>query len=164
MQTTPSKSKRSLTFQSPSQSPSSKREIQIGYILDVTSILKKGSYYCIQFQNEENNAESLIVYNCKIHQSLQHFEGSGDPVKLQVLRQNDTLKVGSFCHVYQAFPSDVAFPLNSSLNVIFYCFLIFLFLLFHSFLIFLSFFFLFLFSLVPFILFSYFFFINRGST
>ena len=116
MQTTPSKSKRSLTFQSPSQSPSSKREIQIGYILDVTSILKKGSYYYIQFQNEENNAESLIVYNCKIHQSLQHFEGSGDPVKLQVLRQNDTLKVGSFCHVYQAFPSDVAFPLNPSLK------------------------------------------------
>ena len=84
-------------------------EIQLGYILDNSSILK-GSYYYIQLQNQENNAAPVIAYNTEIQGTMKNFEKSGDPVMLEVVRSDDgKMKVSSYCNVFQAFPLDVAF-------------------------------------------------------
>ena len=121
MQTPPSK--RALDFGSPSQSPSpsqssssSKKVLVVGYVLDVTAIMK-GYYFYIQLQDDADNAALIPVYNSKIHPTFTQFEASGDPIKVEVFKQDDgKMKVGSYGHAYPAAPTEVCFPLNSSLK------------------------------------------------
>ena len=57
-----------------------------------------------------------MVYNSKIHETLKQFEASGAPAKLQVIRQDDSIKMGTYSQVNPAFPGDIDFPLNSQLR------------------------------------------------
>ena len=111
--------KRSLSFGSPSSSRSpseSKKTTVVGYVLD-TSVVMKGFYFYVQLQDSETNVVQIPVYNAKIHQTISNFEASGDPVKLEVYKQEDgKLKVGSYSHVYPASPRDITFSINSSLK------------------------------------------------
>ena len=118
MQTPPSK--RSLQFGSPSpssQSPSnSKKSLLMGYVLDVSAILK-GYYFYIQLQNEASNVVQIPVYNEKIHQTFMNFGASGDPVKIEVYMQDDgSMRLSTHGHAYPASLAEVGFSLNSSLK------------------------------------------------
>lgn len=118
MQSPPSK--RQLDFgspgRSPSGSPSTKKTILAGYILDVTAQLK--GYYCyIQVQNASNTVVQLPVFNSRIHKTLCNYENAGDRVRLEVFRADDgQMKMGSNSTVLPASPNEVPFALNTSLK------------------------------------------------
>lgn len=113
---TPQKAvKRPLEFLSPTSSPS-KKEILVGYILDVGEI-QKGFYYSLTVQTSPNEVIRMTCYKVEVHSTMRQFAESGHAAKLEVYRSEDgRVRFNTYCKIYSAPPAECHFTLNEMLK------------------------------------------------